>query len=65
MTESEEFVTLAKPYEGEKIVTCLTELGAIRFVEGKARVPLSIAKKLAEPPGWLIEPRPVLQREKG
>ncbi len=55
----EELVTLAKPGV-EKDVTYLTMAGAIRFVEGRARVPLSVAEELAGP-GWSIEPQVTLK----
>ncbi len=50
----EELVTLAKPGE-ERDITLLTAAGPIRFLEGRARVPLSVARELAGP-GWTIEP---------
>ncbi len=58
----EELVALVGPAD-QKDVTYLTEAGPIRFVEGRARVPLSVARKLARAPrpGWLIEPRPLLK----
>ncbi len=53
------------PYDGEKIVHYVTAGGMIRFVEGKAQVPLSVAQKLVEDnPKWLIEPVPKLKKEK-
>ena len=55
-----ELVTLAKP-GGEKDVTYLGPSGPVRFVEGRADVPLSVALELAGP-GWSIEPRPVLEQ---
>ena len=53
----EELVTLAKPAD-EKDVTYFSEVGPLRFIEGKAHgVPLSVAGKLAAGrPGWTIEP---------
>ncbi len=50
----EELVTLARP-GGERDVTLFTAAGPIRFLEGRARVPLSVARELAGP-GWTIEP---------
>ncbi len=57
LESGEELVTVCKPGD-EKDVTYLSEVGPIRFVEGKAYgVPLSVARKLAGGrPGWTIEP---------
>jgi hypothetical protein len=57
---SAELVTLARP-GGERDVTVFTAAGSIRFLEGRARVPLSVAQELAGP-GWSIEPLVTLQR---
>ncbi len=52
----EELVTVCKP-GGEKDVTYVSAAGPIRFLEGKARVPLSVARQLAAGrSGWTIEP---------
>ncbi len=56
----EPLVTLAKP-GGERDVTLLTAHGPIRFLEGRARVPLAVARGLAGP-AWTIEPPVTLQR---
>jgi hypothetical protein len=50
----EEFVTLVRPGE-ERDITLLTAHGHVRFLEGRARVPLAVARELAGP-GWTIEP---------
>ena len=54
---TEALVTVAKPGD-EKDVTYLSEVGEVRFVEGKAHgVPLSVARKLANGRvGWVVEP---------
>ncbi len=54
----DEIVTLIKPYADQKDVTYLcAEAGPIRLIEGKARVPLSVARKIVEGRrGWLVEP---------
>jgi hypothetical protein len=46
-------VVLIKP-GGEKDITYVGPSGPIRFVEGRAEVPLSVARKLAGP-GWWTE----------
>ena len=51
---TEELVTLCRP-GNEKDVTYLGAAGAVRFVEGRASVPLSVAREMAGP-GWSIEP---------
>ena len=56
-----ETVTLARP-GGERDVPVLGPSGPVRFLEGRADGPLSVALELAGP-GWVIEPRPELQTE--
>ncbi len=55
---NEELVTVAGPAD-HKDVVYFSEAGPIRFVEGKAHwVPLSVAEKIANRPGWVIESAP-------
>lgn len=49
----DEPVMLARP-GGEKDVTLFTAAGPVRFLEGRACVPLAVARELAGP-GWSIE----------
>ena len=53
--EAEQLVTLAKPGP-ERDIVLLTQHGPIRFIEGRARVPLSVAEELSRRPGWALEP---------
>jgi hypothetical protein len=61
-----ELVTIAKPgfASDEKDTTYYSEVGPLRFLEGRAYgVPLSAARKVvAGRPGWTIEPTPKLRR---
>ena len=52
---AEELVVLLRP-GGEKDIVLLTQHGPIRFIEGRALLPLSVAEELARRPGWSIEP---------
>lgn len=56
----EKLVTLARP-GGERDVTVLGPSGPVRFLEGRADVPLSVALELAGP-GWSIEPKTTLEK---
>ena len=52
---AEELVVLLRP-GGEKDIVLLTQHGPIRFIEGRALLPLSLARELARRPGWCVEP---------
>ena len=53
--EAEHLVVVVRP-GGEKDITMITEFGEVRFIEGRALLPLSLARELARRPGWCVEP---------
>lgn len=53
--ENSEYVTVAKHGEHGNAVL-FTGAGPIRLLEGKARVPVSVARMLVTESGWTIEP---------
>ena len=53
--EAEELVVVVRPGP-ERDIVFVTKHGPVRFFEGRARVPLSVAEELARRPGWTIEP---------
>ena len=53
--EAQRFATVVKPGP-ERDIVLLTEFGPVRFLEGRARLPLSVAEELVRQPGWYLEP---------